>query len=639
MNLLLDSTIKVSLVVLLGLGMWALLQKRSAALRHWLLTITIVCSAAMPLLAVVLPTWHVQMWNLARLGPVAPPRGTVTIDVGDGTNAIVSSKSAIERPAQPARRGRVLGAVWMAGVAMSLGFLLVGFAQLRSITSRSERLVQGKWVELAADISRLYRLPRRVLLLTADHPTLLVTWGIARPRVVLPTGAREWPEDRIRVVLGHELAHVQRRDWLVQMVVEVLRAVYWFNPLLWIVCRCLRHESEQACDDAVLNLGIDAADYASHLVDLARAFNQRRRTWLPAASMARPSSLEGRIRAMLNAHINRRPITRSIRVAIVSVLLSITVAIAGVATFAQTASAALSGFVFDATGAAIPAVGVTLVHAGPAIQTFQTSSKPFNIRFKEAGVKDVLNFFAKPAGISITYDSGVLDRAITIQLDDVMMQQALDNIMAAGQLSYKVLDERSIFVFSESKNVKYEARTDAAGYFEFVGLTPDTYALEIRMLGFENLLDAVTLSEGQALQRNIALQVSAVQETITVRDVANSGIPTVRTGTPPARTQRCTGSPVGGRIVPPAKIRDVRPQYPHVAGDAAVEGRVVLDVRIGTDGFVKDVRARAPVDLNRVSLATAAIAAVSQWQFTPTLLDCVPVEVNMTATVNFTSQH
>ena len=71
-------------------------------------------------------------------------------------------------------------------------------------------------------------------------------------------------------------------------------------------------------------------------------------------------------------------------------------------------------------------------------------------------------------------------------------------------------------------------------------------------------------------------------------------------------------------------------------GDTGIEGRAVVQARIGIDGFVKEVRAMSQVD---PSLANAAIAAVSQWQFTPTLLNCVPVEVNMTVTVNFRSGH
>ena len=63
------------------------------------------------------------------------------------------------------------------------------------------------------------------------------------------------------------------------MVAEIARAGYWFNPVIWIACRRLRQESEQATDDMVLHAGIDGSDYAAHLLDLARAFS-RHRPWL-----------------------------------------------------------------------------------------------------------------------------------------------------------------------------------------------------------------------------------------------------------------------------------------------------------------------------------------------------------------------
>src|SRR5439155_20914856 len=119
--------------------------------------------------------------------------------------------------------------------------------------------------------------------------------------------------------------------------------------------------------------------------------------------------------------------------------------------------------------------------------------------------RDVLSFFAKPTGLNISYDAGVPDRVITIELDGVTSQQALDDIMAVSQLSYKVLDERSILVFPDPKNVKHEARTDAAGYFQLGDLPAGSYVLQIRQAGFANLLDTFTLSEGQAVQRTIAM--------------------------------------------------------------------------------------------------------------------------------------
>ena len=84
---------------------------------------------------------------------------------------------------------------------------------------------------------------------------MLVTWGAFFPVILLPAGAGAWHGDRIRIVLAHELAHLARRDWLIQLLAETGRAVNWFNPLYWVACARLRRESEYACDDIVLDLG------------------------------------------------------------------------------------------------------------------------------------------------------------------------------------------------------------------------------------------------------------------------------------------------------------------------------------------------------------------------------------------------
>ena len=55
--------------------------------------------------------------------------------------------------------------------------------------------------------------------------------------VVIPATAATWPAERVRAVLSHELAHVRRRDWSIQVLAEPFRCVYWFNPLVWIACR------------------------------------------------------------------------------------------------------------------------------------------------------------------------------------------------------------------------------------------------------------------------------------------------------------------------------------------------------------------------------------------------------------------
>ena len=92
--------------------------------------------------------------------------------------------------------------------------------------------------------------------------------------------------------------------------------------------------------------------------------------------------------------------------------------------------------------------------------------------------------------------------------------------------------------------------------------------------------------------------------------------------------------PVGGHIRPPQKIRDVAPVYPSLAQNARAEGIVILSATIDTDGRVLSAKILRSAPL----FDRAAIDAVLQWQFTPTLLNGVPVPVIMTVTVNFTLQ-
>ena len=99
-------------------------------------------------------------------------------------------------------------------------------------------------------------------------------------------------------------------------------------------------------------------------------------------------------------------------------------------------------------------------------------------------------------------------------------------------------------------------------------------------------------------------------------------------------TTASTGAPlrVGGDIKEPTKIKDVKPVYPADALAAGIQGVVILEAVIAPSGYVSDARVLRSVP----GLDQAAIDSVRQWEFTPTLLNGVPVSVIMTVTVNFT---
>jgi periplasmic protein TonB len=101
---------------------------------------------------------------------------------------------------------------------------------------------------------------------------------------------------------------------------------------------------------------------------------------------------------------------------------------------------------------------------------------------------------------------------------------------------------------------------------------------------------------------------------------------------PPVSAEPAAPVRVGGAIRPPRRIVQVSPEYPAIARAARVTGVVILETVIAEDGRVRDVRVLLSVPL----LDAAAMDAVRKWQFTPTLLNGVPVPVVMTVTVSFT---
>lgn len=542
---LVDVTIKVSALVLVALAVARLSRRRSAAARHCVLASALACVTVVPLVGLAVPSWRID-W------PAPPPPQTQPVAVTPSSFSPVETSVRIAAPldaraaaAVPPGIENLVVPVWLVGTGFSLAILLVGLGRLVWIAAHARRIEGGRWIAIAASLAREYGLASPPRLLQGDHPALLVTWGWARPQVLLPAGADAWTDERIRVVLAHELAHVRRRDWLAQIGAELVRSAYWFNPLLWIACARLRQESEQACDDAVLRCGVGGASYAAHLLDLARAFRAHR-VWLPAAAIARPSRLERRVHAMLSAQTDRRAVTPMAAALTFMTFLGVTAAVAGFDVFAQTRFATVSGTIVDQSG------GV-LVNATLVLSNLQT-------------------------------------------------------------------------------NAKNEVRTNQTGFYEFVGLPAGSYELEIRQLGFTPAREPLSLSVGEALQRNVMLPVSAVQETITMIAGPAAAAPSEPRVAPSPARRPCPSAAVGGCIRPPVKVKDVRPVYPASLSEAGIEGVVLLEANLASDGTTRVVRV---VSSPHPELERAAVDAVSQWEFAPTTLNGTVIDTPMNVSVTF----
>jgi len=233
--------------------------------------------------------------------------------------------------------------LWSAGVCWSVMPLAAGAIAVRRLARRSTPapapLIEA--LDSAAEQLRLPRGRRPVLYVAAPDETLLtpVTWGWLRPVILLPrsygdavpgggsgrsgrsstSGDLHSPHqpitpspDQASAALLHELAHVQRGDWLWLVGARVLCALYWCLSPVWLAALWLRRETEMACDDRALEAGAAPTAYAALLLDVAKAPVCRPyRVPTGALAMARPPFVDGRIRAILAPAVRRNPPSRA----------------------------------------------------------------------------------------------------------------------------------------------------------------------------------------------------------------------------------------------------------------------------------------------------------------------------------------
>jgi len=233
---------------------------------------------------------------------------------------------------------------WLVGVLVCAGRFLAAQARVWRLTRRCPPLPPSLLSESEAGGFTSLLAARK----TGPAGTPPMIWGWPRPTLLLPPDAVDWPAARLRAVLRHEAAHVRRRDWLTQTLAQAACAVYWFNPLVWLLAARMNAEAERACDDAVLLSGIPPTDYAQDLLAVARSLSlgrAARQASFGAVAMARRSPVRGRLEAILDSRRPRRPATRR------AAALALAVALAFAAPLAALRPAAHA----DAPAAAPPA--------------------------------------------------------------------------------------------------------------------------------------------------------------------------------------------------------------------------------------------------------------------------------------------
>ncbi|MBN1510554.1 MAG: hypothetical protein JXB13_00935 [Phycisphaerae bacterium] len=340
-----DAAIKSVALLVPAFVLTAILRRSSAAARHAVWLLAVVGLFALPVVSAVLPAWRILPgWldmtpvTVVQTAPAAnvpavsartpapvvrsqPPREMTGMQrpAVPATAAPPPATPAMERSSLPAvsqldRKFPLLAwapLLWIAGTSLILGWLGLSFLSLRRLRRSCEPIRDESWTVLLDQLSNQLRLRGSIQLLQSPRRTMPMAWGIFRRRLLLPAEASQWPADRRRAVLLHELAHLKRRDLAAQLVTQIACAFYWFNPLVWIAARRMVTERERACDDVVLTAGPAPCDYAGHVLDIAAGLRSSPLVGAAAIAMARPSGLERRLLAILDDRRCRRALTRT----------------------------------------------------------------------------------------------------------------------------------------------------------------------------------------------------------------------------------------------------------------------------------------------------------------------------------------
>jgi len=252
-NLIITAALKGIIVLGAAWIATSLLRRSSADLRHriWL--------AALIATALLLIPWPMPV----------PVRITTAATLGTAKVGSVASRSL-----------SMLPVIWAAGLALMLIRFCAGIIRLAGLT-RSAHASKEKDIRVT------------------DAIQTPMTWGVIRPVILLPTYVYAWSAEERDVVIRHERAHIERRDWMWQAFAQLMTAIFWFQPLMWLATRQLRNEAEHAADDVTLAGGIQAPDYADRLMAVARQY--QRRSPMAAVAMVRHPALAERVAAILDA--------------------------------------------------------------------------------------------------------------------------------------------------------------------------------------------------------------------------------------------------------------------------------------------------------------------------------------------------
>lgn len=512
-----------------------------------------------------------------------------------GASGIAAVETSLSPAIVPAAPDHAFASGWAgaalpliaAGVAARLGWLALSFGRLHRLRRRGERAEPCRAHD---DLQELIGVRCEVHFVARLRQP--VTFGLRRPVILLPAALADASDEVQRAVISHELFHVKRRDWAWLVGEELICALLWFNPAIWWAVSRVHDARELVVDElAVLATGRRRA-YVEALMRFADETSLA-----PVAAFGGRRQLFHRI-----VMLSKERVMSSRRIVLTT----------GVMTLALAAG------------------------AGQAMSAFPLTAEPQLIRQTTPGP---LEQRAHP----VTPENPIPRR---VHHEDAEYPTEAQMIGARGNVALMItLDEIGRVMEARRVSVRV-ATSEPSATIAFTTPTPveEKFVLNNDIEFSARLRAAAAAFEVAAIRAVeqwrydppaaaplsfvVSFSFSPTGSSAAQGAVAMSGS---RGGGAASSIQTEGALRVGGNVRTPRKIKHVNPVYPEIARQARVSGVVIAEIRIGTDGSVEEAHILRSIPL----LDQAALDAVRQWRFTPTLMNGQAVPVMLTVTVNF----
>lgn len=639
--ILVSLTIK-STAVLVAAAMASLaLARRSAAARHLVWTGAFAVLLALPVLTLALPSWPQRFANAVLPGTTFTVEATASGGAAGMVRGAAAPRAAAAaaagRPAFDFRRAILL--LWAAGALAAFLHMLAAYFALARLRGRA----------LPAPCrGGEFGIPEDVEMLEADH-AMPMTAGVLRPAIFLPSDARSWSAARLRMVVLHEYAHVRRGDAAAQFLARAALCLFWFHPLAWFGWREAIKERERAADDLVLHAGAEATDYAEHLLEIARGMRAVPAAGAAGIAMARPSQLEERLRAILDARVRRAGHGRAALAASLLAALALATPLATVRAQSQSEQAAppdVPSVIFRANAQKNHEI---LDHAAVTYESLRKFDEARKLREaalalrKQEGTasyaeglvqlgdlaararngKEALEYYRQAAalgdmpetvpalialGIDAAFGESRDSQAAAGYLDRARNAARGGNQMGRAMTWLAVIKQDDPAQAAEAESLYRAARSLEEPGSSEQAVTTDLLA---RLLRRQNRDAEAGLMEQESVAMHRAL-------------VARLSAPVLPSVEGPRK--------VGGGVTAPRLLHKVEPSYSDAARAEKYQGTVLLKVVIDVDGRAKDVQVVRSLGLG---LDEKAVEAVNSWVFSPGSVNGLAVPVQAQIEINF----